>query len=205
MADTHMIDSSAGSKDPQRLIEIGPEEQWTPFLESINAIMLQEKKARQDNDSIKGSELCCKIVSAHFHYLFLTKLWLICVVAICFRPKRLSPCAWVASGVVQAPRLVKESVHWYGRALHGNFYGFVAIPWRTLPDAQHAPYSLRRQNILGARVLKSYQRIGRDVWSWWQDRRSCENHLGDSDWDLWLSWEQGEGVFHPLPNEIGSC
>ena len=67
MADAQMIDTSAASKDPQRLIEIGPDEQWTPFLESINAIMLEEKKARQDNDSIKGSELCCKIVSADFH------------------------------------------------------------------------------------------------------------------------------------------
>lgn len=61
-----MIDTSAASKDPQRLIEIGPDEQWTPFLESINAIMLEEKKARQDNDSIKGSELCCKILQSAF-------------------------------------------------------------------------------------------------------------------------------------------
>ena len=45
------------------MIEIGPEEMWTPFLESINALMLEEKKARQENDSLKGSELCCKIVS----------------------------------------------------------------------------------------------------------------------------------------------
>ena len=51
-------------KEAQRLIEIGPEEMWTPFLESINAMMLEEKKARQENDSFKGSELCCKIVSA---------------------------------------------------------------------------------------------------------------------------------------------
>ena len=61
MADAVMIDSRA--KEAQRLIEIGPDEMGTPFLESINAIMLEEKKARQENDSIKGSELCCKIVS----------------------------------------------------------------------------------------------------------------------------------------------
>ena len=62
MADAQMqIDTSA--KDNQRLIEIGAGEQWTPFLESINQLMLQEKKARQENDSIKGAEVCCKIVS----------------------------------------------------------------------------------------------------------------------------------------------
>lgn len=61
MVDAIMIDSRA--KEAQRLIEIGADEMWTPFLESINSIMLEEKKARQENDSIKGSELCCKIVS----------------------------------------------------------------------------------------------------------------------------------------------
>lgn len=62
MADTMMIIDTA-PKEQQRMIEIGPEEMWTPFLESINALMLEEKKARQENDSLKGSELCCKIVS----------------------------------------------------------------------------------------------------------------------------------------------
>ena len=38
---------------------------WTPFLEKINQIMLQEKKARQESDHVKGAELCCSIVS-HF-------------------------------------------------------------------------------------------------------------------------------------------
>ena len=45
------------------MIEIGPEEMWTPFLESINSLMLEEKKARQENDAFKGSEISCKIVS----------------------------------------------------------------------------------------------------------------------------------------------
>ena len=45
------------------MIEIGADEVWTPFLESINSLMLEEKKQRQDNDSFKGAEVCCKIVS----------------------------------------------------------------------------------------------------------------------------------------------
>ena len=47
------------------MIEIGPDEQWTPFLEGINTMMLEEKKARQENDSFKGAEVCLKIVSFH--------------------------------------------------------------------------------------------------------------------------------------------
>ena len=55
------IDSRA--KETQRMIEIGADEVWTPFLESINSLMLEEKKQRQENDSFKGAEVCCKIVS----------------------------------------------------------------------------------------------------------------------------------------------
>lgn len=45
------------------MIELGPDEQWTPFYETINSYMLEEKKYRQENDSFKGAETCCKIVS----------------------------------------------------------------------------------------------------------------------------------------------
>jgi hypothetical protein len=45
------------------MVEIGAEEMWTPFLEKINQLMVEEKKARQENDSFKGAELCSKIVS----------------------------------------------------------------------------------------------------------------------------------------------
>lgn len=48
------------------MIEIGPEEMWTPFLESINSLMLEEKKARQENDAFKGSEISCKILQTAF-------------------------------------------------------------------------------------------------------------------------------------------
>ena len=68
MVDNMMIIDTA-PKEQQRMIEIGPEEMWTPFLESINSLMLEEKKARQENDSLKGSEICCKIVSKRHHNL----------------------------------------------------------------------------------------------------------------------------------------
>ena len=69
MVNNMMIIDTA-PKEAQRMIEIGPEEMWTPFLESINALMLEEKKARQENDSFKGAEICCKIVSI-LSFLFL--------------------------------------------------------------------------------------------------------------------------------------
>ena len=50
-------------QEQQRMIDVDEEEMWSPFLETINSLMLEEKKARQENDSNKGSEICCKIVS----------------------------------------------------------------------------------------------------------------------------------------------
>ena len=32
-------------------------------------MMLEEKKARQENDNFKGAEVCLKIVSLHYHHL----------------------------------------------------------------------------------------------------------------------------------------
>ena len=66
MAEGMIIDTGAGAgvqKDTQRMIEIGADEVWTPFLEKINTFMHEEKKARQDNDAFKGAEVCVKIVS----------------------------------------------------------------------------------------------------------------------------------------------
>lgn len=45
------------------MFDIGAEEMWTPFLEEVNDLMIEEKQARHENDSIKTSEICCRIVS----------------------------------------------------------------------------------------------------------------------------------------------
>lgn len=47
----------------QRLIDIGPDEMWTDFLEEINELMIEEKAARQVSDHIKLAEICTRIVS----------------------------------------------------------------------------------------------------------------------------------------------
>ena len=45
------------------MFEIPATEQWTPFLEEVNDLMLEEKQARHDNDHVKVSEICLRIVS----------------------------------------------------------------------------------------------------------------------------------------------
>ena len=65
MADDKMIIDTK-PVEVQRLIEIGPDQEWTPFYDKINQLMLEEKKCRQDNDSILGAEICVKIVSKLF-------------------------------------------------------------------------------------------------------------------------------------------
>jgi hypothetical protein len=50
--------------DKQRMFEIGHDEMWTPFLEEVNDLMLEEKQARHENDHNKLSEICTRIVSS---------------------------------------------------------------------------------------------------------------------------------------------
>ena len=55
------------SLQKQRLVEIGPNEVWTDFLEQINDLFLEEKVARQASDHIKLAEICTRVVSdIHF-------------------------------------------------------------------------------------------------------------------------------------------
>ena len=45
------------------MIELGADEMWTPFLEQINDLLHDEKTIRHENDGIKSSEICVRIVS----------------------------------------------------------------------------------------------------------------------------------------------
>ena len=45
-----------------RLVEIPAEEMWTDFLEQVNDLMIEEKKARQVGDHQKLAEICTRIV-----------------------------------------------------------------------------------------------------------------------------------------------
>jgi len=50
--------------DKQRMFEIGAEEMWTPFLDEVNDLMVEEKAARHENDHIKLAEICVRVVSS---------------------------------------------------------------------------------------------------------------------------------------------
>jgi hypothetical protein len=51
------------------MVELAPGEAWTPFLEEVNDLMIEEKAARHENDHIKVSEICLRIVSCSFQNL----------------------------------------------------------------------------------------------------------------------------------------
>jgi len=44
------------------MIELADGEMWTDFLEEINSLLIQEKKARHDLDTNKLAEICTKII-----------------------------------------------------------------------------------------------------------------------------------------------
>jgi len=44
------------------LVEVGPDEMWTDFLEQVNDLMLEEKAARQVSDHVKLAEICLRIL-----------------------------------------------------------------------------------------------------------------------------------------------
>ena len=46
-----------------RFIDVGADEMWTEYLEEINKLFHEEKKARHENDAVKLSEICRRIVS----------------------------------------------------------------------------------------------------------------------------------------------
>lgn len=48
-----------------KMFEIGADEMWTPFFEEVNDLMHEEKQARHDNDHVKTSEICLRIVSLY--------------------------------------------------------------------------------------------------------------------------------------------
>jgi hypothetical protein len=57
-----MFLENKSSLGKQRLIDIGPDEMWTDFLEEINDLMIEEKAARQVSDHVKLAEICTRII-----------------------------------------------------------------------------------------------------------------------------------------------
>jgi hypothetical protein len=68
--------------DKQRMIEIGPEEMWTPFLDEVNNLLHEEKALRHENDHIKLAEVCTRIVSDLLLFLSMTSKNLVILIAL---------------------------------------------------------------------------------------------------------------------------
>lgn len=47
----------------QRILELSEGETWTPLHESVNDLLHEEKKFRQENDANKSADVCKQIVS----------------------------------------------------------------------------------------------------------------------------------------------
>lgn len=69
--------------EKQRMFELPADQPvWTPFLEEINDLMLEEKQARHDNDHVKVAEICLRIVSnilqsnIRLHISVIYNIWL---------------------------------------------------------------------------------------------------------------------------------
>jgi len=50
----------------ERMIDIPEGESWTPYLQRINQLFIDEKLARHDANIQKLIKIACEIVSSHF-------------------------------------------------------------------------------------------------------------------------------------------
>ena len=80
-----------GTSEKQRMFELPAGEPWTPFMEEVNDLMLEEKQARHENDHVKVSDICLRIVSTSWpsKYIWLTP---VNVAAAVLRPPRPGAC-----------------------------------------------------------------------------------------------------------------
>lgn len=51
------------------MIELGEEEMWTPFLEEVNTLLIDEKQLRHEGDHNKQSDVCVRVVSKSLFYI----------------------------------------------------------------------------------------------------------------------------------------
>lgn len=47
----------------ERMIDIPEGEQWTPYLQRINQLFLEEKQARHEANIEKLVKICCEVVN----------------------------------------------------------------------------------------------------------------------------------------------
>lgn len=125
-------------QDKQRLLELGADEMWTDFHDKINDLLIEEKKARHENDHNKLAEICIKIVS-----ISLTFNWQSLVANYIW-------CQWIQESQIdafvalQTTWIGKESYCWYGKALYGRVVEQNANTWREIQSPLNIERGLRR-------------------------------------------------------------
>jgi hypothetical protein len=60
------MSSQIVQQQKQRILELKDDEMWEPFHDKINDMMLQEKKARAENNTEEGVKACREIVSNYY-------------------------------------------------------------------------------------------------------------------------------------------
>jgi hypothetical protein len=60
------MSSQIVQQQKQRILELKDDEMWEPFHDKINDMMLQEKKARAENNTEEGAKACREIVSNYY-------------------------------------------------------------------------------------------------------------------------------------------
>ena len=46
----------------EKMIDVSEGEPWTPYLQRMNQLFIEEKQARHENDHAKLIQICCAIV-----------------------------------------------------------------------------------------------------------------------------------------------
>jgi hypothetical protein len=60
------MSSQIVQQQKQRILELKDDEIWEPFHDKINDMMIQEKKARSENNTDDGAKVCREIVSNYY-------------------------------------------------------------------------------------------------------------------------------------------
>jgi len=51
----------------EKMIDINEGETWTPYLQKVNQLFIEEKAARHEGDNVKLSRICTDLVPLYSH------------------------------------------------------------------------------------------------------------------------------------------
>jgi hypothetical protein len=51
----------------EKMIDINEGESWTPYLQKVNQLFIEEKAARHEGDNARLTRICTDLVLLYFH------------------------------------------------------------------------------------------------------------------------------------------